>query len=84
MPPGCLKSPIYDSKSYLTDCRLYFQSNQSLLSLITRIARWPPLRNVTGPGNVDIHWAVTHLAKLSAKVGGQWAAKRLNRFLVAE
>ncbi len=41
------------------------------------------LGNVTGQGHTDIKWIIAHLAKLSARVGGEYAATRLHRFLVA-
>ena len=41
------------------------------------------LGHVTGSGQIDIKSIVAHLAKLSARVGGEYAATRLHRFLVA-
>lgn len=41
------------------------------------------LGNVTGPEHADLKGIASHLAKLSARVGGEYAATRLHRFLVA-
>ena len=41
------------------------------------------LGNVTGPEHADPKGIISHLAKLSARVGGDYAATRLHRFLVA-
>lgn len=41
------------------------------------------LGNVSAHGHADIKSMIAHLAKLSARVGGEYAATRLHRFLVA-
>lgn len=41
------------------------------------------LGNVTGLGHTSVESIIANLAKLSARVGGEYAATRLHRFLVA-